>query len=79
MVREFPEFYRFSLNFFKKAPFSRFSRFTMSCTNPVGMEHLLLVGPKKTKWRKSFVIFIFIPNNPIFKSTVSFFWLGQLH
>ena len=31
MVRKFPEFSRFSLIFFKKVPFSRFS---LSCTNP---------------------------------------------
>ena len=32
MVRKFPEFSRFSLIFFQKVPFSRFS---LSCTNPV--------------------------------------------
>ena len=32
MVRKFPEFSRFSLIFFKKVPFSRFS---LSSTNPV--------------------------------------------
>ena len=35
MVGKFPEFSRFSLNFFKKVPFSRFSRFSLSRTNPV--------------------------------------------
>ena len=35
MVRKFPEFSRFSLIFFKKVPFSRFSKFSMSRTNPV--------------------------------------------
>ena len=34
MVRKFPEFSRFSLIFFKKVPFSRFSRFSLSRTNP---------------------------------------------
>ena len=35
----------------------------------IGMERLLLTGPKKK--RKSFVIFMFIANNSIFKSIVS--------
>ena len=52
MVREFPEFYRFSLIFFKKAPFSRFSRCSMSCTNPVGMEPLVTGGAKEDKMAK---------------------------
>ena len=34
MVREFPEFSRFSLIFYQKVPFSRFSRFSPSRTNP---------------------------------------------
>ena len=34
MVGKFPEFSRFSLIFFKKVPFSRFSRFSLSRTNP---------------------------------------------
>ena len=37
MVRKFPEFSRFSLIFFQKVPFSRFS---LSCTNPV-IKHFL--------------------------------------
>ena len=35
----------------------------------IGME--LLTGPKKKrKWRESFVIFMFIANNSIFKSII---------
>ena len=33
--------------------------------------HLLLTGPKKKrKWQESFVIFMFIANNSIFKSII---------
>ena len=38
MVRKFPEFSRFSLIFSQKVPFSRFS---VSCTNPVSLVSVL--------------------------------------
>ena len=41
-------------------------------TGGLEWNHLLLNGPKKKrKWRKSFVIFMFIANNSIFKSITS--------
>ena len=46
----------------------------VSYTGRLEWNRLSLTGPKKRKWRKSFVIFIFVADNPIFKSVVSFFF-----
>ena len=45
-------------------------------TGRLEWNHLLLTGPKETKCRNSFVIFIFIANNPIFKSILSHSFLA---
>ena len=53
MVREFPEFSRFSLIFYQKVPFSRFSRFSLSRTNPAIMN----VRPSKFAWSSDLLAF----------------------
>ena len=45
----------------------------VSYTGRLEWNHLSLTGHKKRKWGKSFVIFTFVADNPIFKSVVSFF------
>ena len=50
---------------------SRYLNVEVSKTDKLEWNHLLLTRPKKKrKWRESFVIFMFIANNSIFKSII---------
>ena len=46
MVRKLPEFSRLSLIFSQKVPFSRFFRFSLSCTNPACCCNNFRIGAK---------------------------------
>ena len=48
---------------------NRYANVKVFWTDKLVWNHLLLTGPKKKrKWRESFMIFMFIANNSIFKS-----------
>ena len=50
MVGKFPEFSRFPCFLFKKVPSPRFSRFSLSCTNPdmVSLAIMIMAEEKNT-------------------------------